>query len=245
MRPSLAALAVTVALGLGACGTRDPDTRPFAMHATRADGSELNAMIGETGEMVFAGRGRRVDDTTLVVEGASSATAGALGDVTLRFRNDAARDVVFPAQLDTVDLTVVLVASAQEVGPRGEPLPVNALGVATGAETDLRTQFILAEAAYAAGSIGTFTIGPVGDVPSFRVIPDWAEFDPAECGPAYYDFLQVAGGESVFTLRRGERRQLVLGEGEPPWKVLHVLSWHRRGTCDGQAEAWTQLAAWR
>jgi hypothetical protein len=83
------------------------------------------------------------------------------------------------------------------------------------------------------------------NVPSFRVIPDWAEFDPAECGPAYYDFLQVAGGESVFTLRRGERRQLVLGEGEPPWKVLHVLSWHRRGTCDGQAEAWTQLAAWR
>jgi hypothetical protein len=250
-RSSAFALAVSLGLGLGlglaACDTRDVETTPFVIEASRSDGASF--VVDLPAIYLLTGTGRRLEPTRLVLEGVSL-EGSAPFDVTLGFRPGAPGGVVFPPQLDGAPLTVVLVSDPAATGPEGEPLRYPALRIATGAAPDLRHQFAMVDSAYA-GSHGTdvITIGPpdpADDVPYFRVLAQWTEFEPAECGPAYYDALEVLGDDERFTLGRGERREISIGAADAErWKVLHVLSWHRRDTCGDQAEAWTQFAAWR
>lgn len=242
-----AAAGVALALLLAACGRRDVETRPFRIDAARSDGASFVTDV--LAAYRFTGTGRLLEPTVLRVEGATLPGVAPF-DATLRFRPDAPGGVVFPPQLDGVAVTVVLVADPEAVGPDGEALRYPALRVATGADPALRQQLVMVDAAYS-GDTGTnvLTVGPAeptDDHPFFSVVADWTEFEPAECGPVYYDALEVLGDDERFTLRHGERRELSIGAADaPPWKVLHVVSWHRRGTCGAQAEAWTQFAAWR
>jgi hypothetical protein len=239
-------IALVLVLVLAACEHRDPETKPFQIDATRSDGASF--VVDVVAFYRFTGTARRLEPTVLLVEGASLPD-GAAFDATLRFRPDAPGGVVFPEQLDGAAVTVVLVADPSGIGPDGEELRYPALRIATGADPDLRHQFAMVEAAYTGAGTDIITVGPpepTDDHPFFRVIADWTEFEPAECGPAYYDALEVLGDDERFTLRHGDRRELSIGAADAaPWKVLHVVSWHRRGTCGAQSEAWTQFAAWR
>jgi hypothetical protein len=248
-RSSAFALAVRLGLGLGlaACDTRDVETTPFVIEASRSDGASF--VVDLPAVYRLTGTGRLLEPTRLVVEGVSL-EGSAPFDVTLAFGASAPGAVVFPPQLDGAAVTVVLLTDPARTGPAGEPLRYPALRIATGAAPDLRHQFAMVDSAYA-GSAGTgvITIGPpdpADDYPYFRVLSEWTEFEPAECGPAYYDALEVLGDDERFTISHGERRELSIGAADAAsWKVLHVLSWHRRETCGDEAEAWTQFAAWR
>jgi hypothetical protein len=238
--------ALLLALVIAACETRDLETKPFQIDATRSDGASF--VVDVLAAYRFTGTARRLEPTVLLVEGASLPDTPPF-DATLRFRPDAPGGVVFPEQLDGAAVTVVLVSNPAGLGPEGEALRYPSLRIATGADPDLRHQFAMVEAAYTGVGTNIITVGPAlptDDLPFFRVIGDWTEFEPAECGPAYYDALEVLGDDERFTLRHGDRRELSIGAADAaPWKVLHVVSWHRRGTCGAQSEAWTQFAAWR
>ena len=238
--------AVLLAIALAACQTRDVETKPFQIDATRSDG--VSFVVDVVAAYQFTGTARRLEPTVLLVEGASLPDTPPF-DATIRFRPDAPGGVVFPAQLDGAAVTVVLVSNPAGVGPEGEPLRYPTLRIATGADPDLRHQFAMVEAGFAGVGTDIITVGPAqptDDFPFFRVVADWTEFEPAECGPAYYDALEVLGDDERFTLRRDARRELSVGAADAaPWKVLHVVSWHRKGTCGDQPESWTQFAAWR
>lgn len=244
--PGSRSSALLLAIALAACGTHDLETTPFQIDASRSDG--VSFVVDVLAAYRFTGTARLLEPTVLLVQGASLPETAPF-DVTLRFRPDAPGGVVFPPQLDGAAVTVVLLSDPTGTGPEGEPLRYPGLRIATGAAPDLRHQFAIVDSDYEGAGTNIITIGPADptdDVPFFRVIADWTEFEPAECGPAYYDALEVLGDDERFTLRRGERRELSIGAADAAsWKVVHVLSWHRQGTCDDQAEAWTQFAAWR
>lgn len=244
--PASRSSALVLALALAACQNRELETTPFRIDATRSDG--VSFVVDVPAAYRFTGTARLLEPTVLLVQGATLPETPPF-DATLRFRPDAPGGVVFPPQLDGAAVTVVLLSDPAGTGPDGEPLPYAGLRIATGAAPDLRHQFAMVEAAYTGAGTGIISVGPADptdDVPFFRVVADWTEFEPAECGPAYYDSLEVLGDDERFTLRRGARRGLSVGAADAArWTVLHVLSWHRRGTCGDQAEAWTQFAAWR
>ena len=107
--------------------------------------------------------------------------------------------------------------------------------VATGAAPDLRHQFAMVDAAYAGAGTNIVTIGPVDptdDVPFFRVIADWTEFEPAECGPVYYDALEVLGDDE-------SSRCLAAGAGSSPSGLRRPRAGRcctsSRGTVTGRA----------
>ncbi|WP_242343150.1 hypothetical protein [Anaeromyxobacter terrae] len=235
-------LASVLAAALAACGTRDVETHPFAIQVT----PELPPGFDS---YVLAGTGRIVAPTVFVLAGVVLAEGAAPIDVEVRFRDDVPGGVVLPAQLDGAPATLVLLRSGGGIGPDGEPLPFLGLRLATGTGAAIVDQLILFEGAYKGGGTDILPItqiDPRPDLPLFRVREDWSEFEPAECGPVYYDFLEVIGDDELFSLRREGRRDLTIGAADStPWKILHVLSWHRRGKCQAQAEAWTEFAAWR
>ena len=238
MRASLAAAAVVLA----ACVTREPDTRPFRIEATRAGVGPVEAGIAQATALVYDGVARRQDDTTLDV-----ALDGATGQlVTFTFHRDDAAEVAFPPQLDGQHVEVTVDVDPTHVGPEGESLPIHGLLVATTSPA-IHYQFILGE--FSSEDPHGLQIQPVPanqDAPWFHSVNDWAQFEPSECGPVYYDALQVIGDTGTITLRRGERGEISIGAaGQPPWKALNVMSWHRRSDCGAKPKAWTQLAAWR
>lgn len=232
---------------LAACVTREPETRPFRIEASRTGVGPLETGVTEPTVFVFDGIGRRRDETTLVVENATTSEGGSAGDVTVTFHREGAPEVAFPPQLDGQRVSLTVDVDPTSGGPEGEPLPIHGVLVATGAPTDLRYQFIIGEfSSDGSSAIAIRPAAPDQDAPWFQVVFDWAQFEPGECGPVYYDALEVQGDDENLTLRHGEQGQLSIGAPEePPWKALNVVSWHRRGSCGTQAKAWTQLAAWR
>jgi hypothetical protein len=253
MRSSAAIVLLALA---GACSTRDVDTRPFRLRATRSatGGSLLDAFPTGRG---FRGTGRVVDGSTLVIEGTTLAQGLDPEDVTVTFDRSASSAVAFSsARLDGKTLLVVIAADPSYTGPEGEPLPFYELIVATGTPPDLQHELVLVERVFPSEretEILPRNIGGFEDLPWFTAESDWAQFEPAECGLVYYDVVSVIGDDELFALRRGERREVGILPRIPdaprderaPWNVLHVLSWHREDACAGQAKAWTQVAAWR
>jgi hypothetical protein len=249
MRSSAAIALLALA---AACTTRDPETTPFAIRAARAGGADLLQDFG-TGAG-FQGTGRVVDESTLVVEGAVLAPGLPPEEVTVTFDRAATDAPRFsPARLDGRPLFVLVGADATFVGPRGEPLPIYELRVATVGATSLQNELFLAERVFPAENITQeFPVNalPGDDTPRFTATSDWSQYEPGECGPVYYDLVLVQGDDEQFFLRREEQRQvaispILLPDPRDPWTVLHVQSWHRQGACAGQARAWTQVAAWR
>jgi hypothetical protein len=239
-------LALPLALLLAGCPTHDVETRPFQLRVTLGDGTGLEAHVPADGQTVgFGGTARRQDDTTLVVQGATLAAIGATTDVTLAFRGDASPGVAFPQQLDGAPVTVLVHVAPSQVGPRGEALPIVGFAVATGTDPNLHYQFLIGELPPPEPPADVFVIGETtGDVPAFRVVRDAAEFEPARCGPVYYDVLRVFGASREVSLRHGDQGTMPVGDGGV-WNVRHVVSWHREDPCDGGLNSWTQLAAWR
>jgi hypothetical protein len=238
VRRALAAGAVLVAL-LG-CPTREPDTRPFHVEGRRATGESIADGVTEADLFVFHGTASVPEPTTLQV-----------GDVTFHFDRAALPELAFPARLEGQQVVVELIIDPVGVGPAGEPLRIPGLRVATGNATPTY-ELAIAEATYEEPTSGLAAIPrPVGpefggeDLPAFSVGTDWVEYEPAECGLAYYDFLRVFGGDRDLTLKHGERGQVFVGTRAEAWTIAHVVSWHRRGQCNGQSKTWTQFAAWR
>jgi hypothetical protein len=236
------AAALSLALALAACQKRDVETKPFHVEVARSDAGSF--LLDARAAFRFSGTGALLEPTVLRVAGVVPEGGGAPFDVTLSFRKDATGGLAFPAQFDGAQLTVTLLSDPASKGPEGEPLHYPGFRIETTGvlASDVR-QFGLVESAYeGAGGTDAILLGPL----EIRVRDDWTEFEPAECGPVYYDFLEVTGDDEVINLSRGERGDLTIAAPDPErWTVLHALSWHRRGTCGSQAEAWTQFAAWR
>ena len=234
-----------LAAALAACANHDLETHPFAIQVARSDQLALPA---DKDVYVLEGTGRIVAPTVFVLAGVIFTEGETPVDVEIRFSDEVPGGVVLPSQLEGAHVTLVLIANrVGSTGPNGEPLPYLGFRLATGTGAEAIHRFLLFEGAYEGAGTITLpitTVFPTAELPFFRVADDWAEFEPAECGPVYYDFLEVTG-DDIFSLRRGERLQLRVGTPEEQWDVLHVLSWHRQGTCGSQAEAWTQFAAWR
>lgn len=258
---SATALAVVAVAALAACEERDVETRPFRIAVTVGD-RPLGEGIAATTAFVLNGVGDRRSDVALAVPGAVADDGGLVGDVLVAFDPSAAPGLAFPPQLHGAQVRVVVVVDPAHLGPRGEPLPVVGFRVALGAAPDFRQQLLLSEGTYAdANGLGVVGPAPFGiagidrtrpDVPEFLLEDGASTFEPAECGLVYYDLLDVVDdveGIRGDVLRTGERLEMSIGEAaapeEPPWTVLHVLSWHRDGRCTGQAQAWNQFAAWR
>lgn len=253
--PRAAALALALGVGVAGCFERDVDTSPFRISVTLASGAPVAGAVAEATLFELRGTAAVAGETTLVVSGAVrrdppvSGTDTPIGDVTITFDRTAAPQAAFPARLSGQPVLVEFLADPASRGPKREPLLVPGLRVATGT-TFLTYEFLLGEATYQRTSglpAIPVPIGPIyldEDVPSFEVVSDWIDLEPAECGLVYLDLLHVLGAEGA-TLRRGQTHQLVVGSRPDPWNVLHVLSWHRKGACDDQASAWTQLVAWR
>jgi hypothetical protein len=227
---------------LAACASGEPDVHPFRIEATMA-GAGLETGVTQPTPFVFDGVAHRRDDTTLEVQ--VGVTAPQL--LTISFHRDAAPEVAFPPQLEGQQVNVTVDVDPTRGGPDGEPLPIHGVLIALGAAPNLRFQFFLGE--FSSDDTRGLAIQPAAadqDAPWFHVVNDWAQFEPAKCGPVYYDVLQAIGDNEIVPLRRGEKGELSIGAaGEPPWKVLNVMSYHRRGSCGSQAKAWTQMAAWR
>jgi hypothetical protein len=257
------ALAVAALAGLAACTTRDVETRPFRISAEAGGASLADGLTAPT-YYYFTGAGDRVDDHTLAVRGAQLVGDGTpLGDVTIRFGTGPVPDLAVPPQLHGVPVTAVLLADPAARDPDGGPLPIPGFRVALGDPSALRYQLLLWEGTYArADGVGAVyaPANPLGgvdpadlDIPFFSVEADFVAFEPDECGAVYYDILDVLGVEPTDTafvetatiLDHGKRARVVVFDAAAPWTVVHALSWHRDGACDGQAQAWTQLAAWR
>lgn len=254
MRSSLAATLLASLALAAACSTREPETTPFRIQATRASGASLLVEF-PTGR-VFQGTGRVLDPGRLVVEGTVLAEGLPPEDVTLSFDRSAAGGAAFSAaRLDGRVIIVSMVADPALTGPAGEPLPVSELVVATAAEPLRVNELVLAERVFPDETLTQplpANVSPAEDVPFFTAESNWAEFEPGECGPVYYDVVFVTGDDEEFPLRRGEQREVTVfprvingPQDRPPWRVLHVLSWHRERACAGEAVAWTQVAAWR
>jgi hypothetical protein len=239
------ALAPLLAAALAACGNHDLETHPFAIQVTRSDQQELPP---DQDLYILAGTGRVAAPTVFVLAGVVFTEGDAPVDVEIGFRDEVPGDVVLPAELDGAPVSLLLFANrAGRTGPTGETLPYLGFRLATGTGAEAIHRFLLFEGSYEGAGTATLpitSVEPTAELPFFRVRDDWAEFEPAECGPAYYDWLEVTG-DDLFSLRHGERRDVRVGPPEERWTVLHVLSWHRQGTCGNQAEAWTQFAAWR
>lgn len=260
-RRALGAAAIAACLALG-CSERDVETVPFRLSAT-VDGRSLADGLLVPSGFVLNGTATRVSPTSLLVAAAIDDTGELVGDLSLGFDAAAAPELAFPEQLDGVFVRVVLVADASHLGPEGEPLPIVGFRVATGTAPAFHWQFLLYESTYQTlvgqPFVGQPAFGIPGlepgppDLPQFLVEGEFAYFEPAECGLVYYDVLNVADddldGQEDAVLGRGERAELSIREASypevPPVTVLHVQSWHRDGRCAGQAQAWTQLAAWR
>ncbi len=245
-------------LALGACAERDVETRPFHLAVTGPAGDSL--AVGDAPALLsLAGTAAVPGATTLVVAGAVRVVAPQdpaqdqpLGDVTISFDGAAAPDVAFPARLAGRAVLVEVELQPGATGPRGEPLPVWTVRIATGARLSPTYELLLGETAAARGDGIAGVPGLLGpffgdeDVPAFQVEADWTDYQPAECGLVYLDALRVLAPDGTSAvLRSGETGQRAIGLRPDPWNVRHVLSWHRRGKCGGQSGTWTQIAAWR
>jgi len=262
-RSRRAALALAALAALSACPERDVETTPFRIAAS-LDGAPLEGRVTEASIFVLNGTAAVTAPTRLEVPAAIDDAGTVLGDLVLTFDAAAAREVAFPSQLHAVFVRVTLVVDPAHTGPRGEPLAVPGFRIATGTSPTFPHQFLLYEATYA-DDTGLADVGapleplPTDpdpaqlDIPRLTVDDVLTTFEPADCGLVYYDLLQVQDAYDGVpdspddgVLRQGERQQLTTGDpAQLPWTVLHVVSWHRDGRCAGQAQAWTQVAAWR
>lgn len=255
-RSSRAALgaAVAAALALAACRTHDVDVRPFHIRAT-ANGAPLEGLSPGAVFYVLFGAGEVQGPTTLRLPDAVYADGRPFGELVLSFDGAPAPGAVFDPSLGGVPLRVLVLADADARGPDGEALPIPGFRVATGSSPDFRHRIVLWEGTYTGDNGVARVFAPAGpheddpaiaDIPGFQVEAVYAGWEPAECGLVYYDVLDVVGetASSDVALDHGERGVVPIGIREP-WIVFHVQSWHRDGRCDGQAQAWSQLAAWR
>lgn len=265
-RSSRAALALAlVAAGavLAACDERDVETTPFRIGATLG-GAPIEGGLTATRLFVLNGVATVAAPTRLEVAAAIDDAGTVLGDLVLTFDAAAAPEVAFPSQLGGVPVRVSLLVDPAHTGPRGEPLAIPGFRIATGTSPIFPHQFLLHEATYT-DTTGIADVGPpqeplstdpdptLLDIPRLTVDDVLTTFEPAPCGLVYYDLLQVQDAYDGLpdspddgVLRHGERREITTGDpAQLPWTVLHVLSWHRDGRCGGQAQAWTQFAAWR
>lgn len=238
------ALAALAAAALVGCPSRSLDVRPFRLSATLPDGSSL-ATPGQARVISLTGTARRPDETTLTVEDATH------GLVTLRFDRSGAPELAFPARLDGAAVLAEVFVEPTSAGPAGGLLPITGLRVATqpGAPT---YEFALGETSAQdpiGGPVAPLAIQPVRgteDLPGLLEEPDFRDDVPDRCGLAYLAYVQVfVQGAQVAALGRGHRAQVVIGVRTDPLTILNVVSYQRRGTCAGQSESWTQVAAWR
>jgi hypothetical protein len=250
------ALAAALAVALAGCPTAEPEWGLFRIRAEAAGGAPLEGLAAEPTFYLLFGTGEVLGPTSLRLAGATFADGRPFGELTISFDGALAPEAVFGPELHAVPLRLLVLADPGATGPGGEPLPIPGFRVATGASPDFRHRLILWEATYAddTGVADVFApAGPHPDDPSYPDIPDfvvdevYAAWEPAECGLVYYDVLSALGErESAdVPLERGEQGRVPIGTVEPPWNVLHVQSWHRDGACAGQAQAFSQLAAWR
>lgn len=250
-----AALAAGLALAaLAGCATRDVETTPFRIRAEGPDGASLLDALSGAGFIVVTGPASLPSPTTLRVDQAvvdDENGTRTLESVTFAFDPAALPDLAFPPRLAGLTVTVELNVDPHGTGPVREPLTIPALRIASG-ETARSYEFLVGESAYtlADGMPGVpALLGPTTgteDIPFFEVRPNWTESEPAKCGMVYdADMLRVTQSIPVVTLAAGRRAQVYVGLRAEPWNVVHVQSWHRRGTCAGQAGSWTQFAAWR
>jgi hypothetical protein len=253
-RSSLA-LGLAALAALAGCETTDVEPRPFRIQVT-VDGAPLEARAAEATYQVLFGTGEVLSPTSLRLADATLASGEAFGDVVVSFDGEAARDAVFDPSLGGVPLRLLVLADPAHLGPAGEPLPIPGFRVATGASPDFRHRLLLWEATYATDAgIGT-VFAPAGghsddpatpDIPAFLLEAVYASWEPAECGLVYYDMLNVGGetDDDLSALEHHQEARVQVGTVEPPWHVRHVESWHRDGRCEGQAQAFSQIAAWR
>jgi hypothetical protein len=175
-----------------------------------------------------------------------------VGDVTVSFDGAAAPDLAFPSRLEGQAVLLEAAVVPGGTGPRGEPLPVRSVRLATGSRLAPTYEYAMGEttAAQPNGvSSAPVLMGPYygdEDLPFFAVVGDWTDYQPAECGLVYLDVLRVLAPDGTqLLLRAGATGQIAVGFRADPWTVRHVLSFHRRGKCGGQSGTWTQIAAWR
>jgi hypothetical protein len=249
------ALAAAALGALAACETRDVESRPFHIRAT-VNGAPLEGLVPEAEFYVLFGTGEVQGPTTLRLPDAILPSGQPFGDVVLTFDGAAAPDATFDPALGGAALRLLVLADPAGVGPAGEPLPIPGFRVATGTAPDFHHKILLWESTYVAEDGTASVFAPAGphvddpsppDIPDFLVEGVYAAWEPAECGLVYYDVLNVVGEtESAdVPLEHDELGLVPIGTVDPPWNVLHVQSWHRDGRCDGQAQAFSQLAAWR
>jgi hypothetical protein len=251
------ALAAALAVALAGCPNREPESRPFRIAAEVTGGARLESLSPEAAYYVLFGTGAVLGPTSLRLSAVTLATGPAPFDqLTLSFDGGAAPEAIFGPELDGVPLRVLVLVDPEATGPKGEPLPIPGFRVATGASPDFRHRLLLWESTYA-GEDGVAVLFapalPHVDDPPFLDFPDFlvedvnAAWEPAECGLVYYDVLNAFGETESddAVLESGERARVPIGAAEPPWDVSHVQSWHRDGRCAGQAQAFSQIAAWR
>jgi hypothetical protein len=233
------------------------DTRPWNIQADAGDQPVWELASGLS-TFQITGKGERVDEATFRITSASLITGSGivdLADVVVAF-DPGSSGVAFPDVTAGSDVALDLIVDPGALGPEEAPLPVlsillyGTLGAVRG------PLFELFEGTYrAVESDRTATIfNLVGD-PAAEIAEQWMRFEPDECGPVYYDdiivFSDNAGDEVVVPPGEEERIVSVVDDPATPdtdesetWTYHHELSWHRDGKCSGQAQAWTQLAAW-
>jgi hypothetical protein len=254
-RSRLALALAVAAAALAGCPTKDVEPRPFRIHAT-VDGTPLEARAAEPTYYVLYGTGEVQAPTALRLPAATLFSGEPFGDVVVSFDGGAAPEAVFDPSLDAVPLRLLVLADPAHTGPTGEPLPIPGFRVATGASPDFRHRLLLWEGTYLTESGIAAVFAPAGahvddpgapDIPLFLPEAAFAAWEPAECGLVYYDVMNVQGQTEAddLPLQHHEEARVQVGADEPPWNVRHVESWHRDGLCDGQAQAFSQLAAWR
>jgi hypothetical protein len=254
-RSRLALGLAAAAAALAGCPTKDVEPRTFRIQAT-VDGTPLEARAAEPTYYVLFGTGEVQAPTALRLPAATLASGEAFGDVVVSFDGGAAPEAVFDPSLNAVPVRLLVLADPAHAGPTGEPLPIPGFRVATGASPDFRHRLLLWEGTYLTPAGIAAVFAPAGshaddpgtpDIPVFMPEAVYAAWEPAKCGLVYYDAMNVVGeteGDDL-PLEQHEQALVQVGTVEPPWNVLHVESWHRDGRCDGQAQAFSQLAAWR
>jgi hypothetical protein len=253
-----ALVAALLALALGGCAKRDVQASPFHLSIVGPDGASL-----ATGDASFvltlSGTARVTAPAALVVAGAVRVVDAAdatkdvpVGDVTVSFDGAAAPDLAFPSRLEGQEVLLEAAVVPGGTGPRGEPLPVRTVRLATGPRLAFTYEYAMGETT--APQSNGVPSAPVlmspyygdEDLPFFTVVGDWTDYQPGECGLVYLDVLRVVAPDGAeLLLRAGTTGQIAVGLRPEPWTVRHVLSWHRRGKCGGQSGTWTQIAAWR
>ncbi|MGC3999950.1 MAG: hypothetical protein QM767_21920 [Anaeromyxobacter sp.] len=250
-------LLATLALALAAaCSKRDVETRPFRLVATLPDGQSLSTLSASPTVIQLLGVGKVDAPDRLVLQGARLQRAEgeqALGDVTFSFDRTVAPLIAIPERLDEQPLVVEVGLRPEGFGPKLEPLDITGFRIATGLLAPTY-EFMIGEGTVEAPGGEAELPAPLyflsgsEDIPSLAVRQDLLDYEPAECGLVYLDVLAVGdqgGSPDIAALRRGAVHLVAVGQRADPWIVLHVLSWHRQGTCSGQASVWTQIAAWR